>query len=248
MPKGSPSISLSHARRLRSVGTPSRRPRRGTTTTSARRLIGRSRRIVGTCGRERVTFLRAEGRSGPLSPLPMQTLVLTLSAHAIKLTKLWASAGPSRHLAIGTISFGTLASESSARTELPSADGMNKRKARSSRRDQARIGESNSALGKEPWYKRTWVIVSTTACALGFILVNGPQMLSNARIIPDQVRETVASFKSWLYEDSEWTGSWSDHPCPHGKWIPAFAGMTGWKAHRRLPSSQRKLGPILLCR
>ncbi len=96
--------------------------------------------------------------SGPLSPLPMQTLVLTLSAHAIKLTKLWASAGPSRHLAIGTISFGTLASESSARTELPSADGMNKRKARSSRRDQARIGESNSALGKEPWYKCTWVI------------------------------------------------------------------------------------------
>ncbi|WP_454259325.1 hypothetical protein [Pseudoxanthomonas mexicana] len=47
----------------------------------------------------------------------------------------------------------------------------------------------------------------------GFVLANGPQMLqAKPRIIPDQVRETVASFKSWLDEDSEWTGSWSASP------------------------------------
>ena len=38
--------------------------------------------------------------------------------------------------------------------------------------------------------------------------------------------------------------SCGNRPCPHRTWIPAFAGMTAWKAHRRRPSSQRKPGPI----
>lgn len=44
------------------------------------------------------------------------------------------------------------------------------------------------------------------------MLLNAPQVLQNSRILPNEVRETVAQYRSWVKEDSEWTGYWSANP------------------------------------
>ncbi len=44
------------------------------------------------------------------------------------------------------------------------------------------------------------------------VLLNAPQMLQNARILPKEVGETTSQFRSWLKEDSEWTGHWTARP------------------------------------
>lgn len=37
-------------------------------------------------------------------------------------------------------------------------------------------------------------------------------MLQNARILPTEVRDTVAQYRSWVKEDDAWTGHWSSFP------------------------------------
>ena len=71
---------------------------------------------------------------------------------------------------------------------------------------------SQSPLPTVAWYKRAWVLVSGTAIVVSAVLLNAPQMLRNARILPKEVGETTVQFRSWLKEDSEWTGNWSAHP------------------------------------
>ena len=75
-----------------------------------------------------------------------------------------------------------------------------------------RPDRSQSAFPTVPWYKRAWVLISGTAVVVAAVLLNAPQMLQNARILPKEVGETTAQFRSWLNEDSEWTGNWSAHP------------------------------------
>lgn len=67
-------------------------------------------------------------------------------------------------------------------------------------------------LPKAPWYKQLWFVISATAVVVSTILLNGPAMLQNARILPKEVIETKRQFKSWVKEDEEWTGHWSSFP------------------------------------
>lgn len=65
---------------------------------------------------------------------------------------------------------------------------------------------------KVPWYKRVWVVVSATSVVVSAILLKGPTLLQNARVLPAEVRQTTSQFQSWAKEDAEWTGRWSSFP------------------------------------
>src|SRR3546814_5171951 len=71
---------------------------------------------------------------------------------------------------------------------------------------------SSDVCSSDLWYKRAWVLISGTAVVISAVLLNAPQMLQNARIIPKEVRETATQYQSWVKEDSEWTGHWSASP------------------------------------
>ncbi|MCT8283564.1 hypothetical protein [Xanthomonas translucens] len=63
-----------------------------------------------------------------------------------------------------------------------------------------------------PWYKRVWVVVSATSVVVSAILLKGPNLLQNARILPSEVRQTTSQFQSWAKEDASWTGNWTSFP------------------------------------
>lgn len=63
-----------------------------------------------------------------------------------------------------------------------------------------------------PWYKRYWVVVSGACAVVVAILINGPQALHNSRVLPSEISKTISQFRSWLKEDSDWTGKWTAHP------------------------------------
>lgn len=65
---------------------------------------------------------------------------------------------------------------------------------------------------KVPWYMRLWVIASSICAIVGAILINGPEALRNSRILPSEVSKTISQFRSWVKEDSDWTGKWTAHP------------------------------------
>ncbi|OZB82717.1 MAG: hypothetical protein B7X28_03215 [Halothiobacillus sp. 13-55-253] len=65
---------------------------------------------------------------------------------------------------------------------------------------------------KVPWYKQVWVVASATGVVVSAILLEGPTLLQNTRILPGEVRQTVSDFQSWAKEDSAWTGHWSSFP------------------------------------
>ena len=65
---------------------------------------------------------------------------------------------------------------------------------------------------KAPWYKRVWVVVSATSVVVSAILLKGPTLLQNARILPAEVRQTASQFQSWAKDDAAWTGHWSSFP------------------------------------
>ena len=44
------------------------------------------------------------------------------------------------------------------------------------------------------------------------ILLKGPTLLQNARVLPNEVQKTTNQFQSWAKEDDEWTGHWSSFP------------------------------------
>jgi len=63
-----------------------------------------------------------------------------------------------------------------------------------------------------PWYKRAWVVISTISAASFLFLLNAPTVLQNVRKLPDEARETYSQYRSWVKEDTEWTGHWSSFP------------------------------------
>lgn len=71
---------------------------------------------------------------------------------------------------------------------------------------------SAPATPQAPWYKRLWVIISATSVIVSAILLKGPTLLQNARIMPDEVQKTFNQFMSWVKEDNAWTGHWSSFP------------------------------------
>ena len=70
----------------------------------------------------------------------------------------------------------------------------------------------NAEPKKSPWYKRFWVITSGICAILFAILINGPDALRNSRVLPYEVSKTLSKFRSWIKEDSDWTGKWTAHP------------------------------------
>lgn len=79
-----------------------------------------------------------------------------------------------------------------------------------SRNKRSKVNTKNSP--KIPWYKQLWFVISATTVVVSAILLNGPTMLQNARILPKEVIETKRQFKSWVKEDEDWTGNWSSFP------------------------------------
>ena len=73
-------------------------------------------------------------------------------------------------------------------------------------------GQAAPFVEKAAWYKRYWVIVSGICAILAAVLLNGPEALRNSRILPSEVSRTISQFRSWVKEDSEWTGKWTTHP------------------------------------
>ena len=63
-----------------------------------------------------------------------------------------------------------------------------------------------------PWYKRLWVVVFAVSGVVSAILLNGPNLLQNARILPTEIHQTVSQFLSWFKDDADWTGHWSSFP------------------------------------
>ncbi|BCI77615.1 MULTISPECIES: hypothetical protein [Vibrio] len=63
-----------------------------------------------------------------------------------------------------------------------------------------------------PWYKKVWVVAAATSALVSTILIQGPTMLQNARILPKEIKETSDQFQSWVKEDADWTGHWSSFP------------------------------------
>lgn len=75
-----------------------------------------------------------------------------------------------------------------------------------------KIDRSQNADPKIPWYKRVWFIAAATSTVVTTVLIQGPTMLQNARILPNEIQKTSDQFHSWVKEDSEWTGHWSSFP------------------------------------
>ncbi len=67
-------------------------------------------------------------------------------------------------------------------------------------------------LTKPPWYKRVWVVVSAIGSCFFFLILNGPALLQNARVIPAELETTRDQLVRWLKEDAEWSGDWSNYP------------------------------------
>lgn len=72
--------------------------------------------------------------------------------------------------------------------------------------------ENTAGAEKTPWHKHFWVIASGFCAIVAAILINGPDALRNARVLPSEVSKTISQFHSWIKEDSEWTGKWTAHP------------------------------------
>lgn len=79
---------------------------------------------------------------------------------------------------------------------------------RSKKKRQVQAIPSIKAL----WYRQAWLVASAAGFVLSAILLNGPALLLNARILPEEARQTANQFLSWAKEDDEWTGHWSSLP------------------------------------
>jgi hypothetical protein len=77
---------------------------------------------------------------------------------------------------------------------------------------QPRSNQSAQPSSTVPWYRSNWFIIAGVASALAFVLVSGPDALRNSRILPSEVATTISAFRSWVKEDSEWTGKWTAQP------------------------------------
>jgi len=79
-------------------------------------------------------------------------------------------------------------------------------------KNRAPSSQQVEPTAKLPWYKRVWVVVSATSIVVSAILLKGPNLLQNARILPAEIHQTVSQFLSWTKDDADWTGHWSSFP------------------------------------
>lgn len=62
---------------------------------------------------------------------------------------------------------------------------------------------------KLDWLKRNWFWIAAIFSFVGWILLKGPEALSNAEKLPAAFSSASDKFLSWYYKDDEWTGVWS---------------------------------------
>lgn len=60
--------------------------------------------------------------------------------------------------------------------------------------------------------KGVWTATAVITSAIGYLLLNGPVMLSNAEKLPSALESTRNKVSGWYYEDAQWTGRWSATP------------------------------------
>ena len=84
---------------------------------------------------------------------------------------------------------------------------MNRKSTRNTHATKQPIPNANA-----PWYKRVWVVISATSVVISAIIINGPSLLQNARILPSEIHQTTSRFLSWVKDDSSWSGHWSYFP------------------------------------
>lgn len=67
---------------------------------------------------------------------------------------------------------------------------------------------------KKPLNKKAFFVISIITTFIGAILINGPNMLSNANMLPSAIIKVQDNFLAWYYDDKEWEGVWG--PTPEG--------------------------------
>lgn len=81
---------------------------------------------------------------------------------------------------------------------------------RRNRQNRIRFSHTAQKDGLSFWKrKRSWVIGGAIGTVLTWVLLNGPNALSNARILPGEFQKTLDVFLGWYYDDEKWTGTWS---------------------------------------
>lgn len=72
------------------------------------------------------------------------------------------------------------------------------------------------AATKKTWWVKLWAsrtalvsVATIGGAAIGWVLTNGVESLSNLRKLPSEVKNTYHMFQSWYYDDAKWTGTWS---------------------------------------
>ncbi len=87
---------------------------------------------------------------------------------------------------------------------------MNKR--RFPRKHAPVVPQTQHVVTQTPWYKRMWVVVSAVGAIAFSLGLHGPTLLQNIRKMPAEVHETTDQYMSWLKEDKNWEGDWSNFP------------------------------------
>jgi hypothetical protein len=80
-------------------------------------------------------------------------------------------------------------------------------------RERQRLADEKSkAKSGEQWYKKAWPWITTTVVLLGWILTNGVTVIQNTAELPDTYVKARSALLARYYDDSAWTGVWSNSP------------------------------------
>jgi hypothetical protein len=80
-------------------------------------------------------------------------------------------------------------------------------------RERQRVAESKRySKSEDHWYKRAWPWITTSVVLLGWILINGVTVMQNAEQFPAAYVKARDSLLASYYDDSTWTGVWSNSP------------------------------------
>lgn len=64
----------------------------------------------------------------------------------------------------------------------------------------------------KPLWSRPWVIFAAAVTSLATVLTGVGTILAQSRSLPSEWQKTYDQVTSWYYEDSQWTGRWSNNP------------------------------------
>lgn len=70
----------------------------------------------------------------------------------------------------------------------------------------------DQASSRSGWLRTRWGIAVAVGGVVGAFLLNINAVLSNVRNLPGEIGKTSDQFLSWYYEDSEWSGYWTNNP------------------------------------